>query len=802
MSGRMVGQIIGSYWGPIGSFIGGEIGNALFPSEPDGPQLDTRPQSSEYGRPLPFVYGTMPPNHLTVIWASEFTVSSEGGKGSESPTGQTAYGNFAVAICEGERSLGRIWAGPDKRLIWDGATLEGADAGAVLRFYSGTEDQLPDPLIESYEGVGNVPGYRGTAYVVFENFPLLNDGNRLPFLTIEVGADSSAAPENLGVVYVVQVLPFDDKYATFYWGTYTGVVIRYQADDTLYAHYTYDIAEWVLTFDDWFWDSARNVFVRYTAGALSYTTVDVTNGGQTLHTYSAAGGADSNPGINVVGACMQSGSYVFAAKGSTGVPERVTLYLVDPVTHTCTATYCGNLPDGEIAGPLMAPSGAAYVVGYSTGATDRASKFALSSGFSPVDLGSITQDAGYVDIDPNTSYIWSVKRDIGTGDITLTINDPATAVQIAQRVITGSTIIGIGSRPLTFIPGTPNTVLLTGTIWLATDGFRLLNATTLDDISGTDLVGGYYGTAAPMVVSYIPDTGGLISFREGGMMTFGTTADPTTLNFLQSGTFAQELDNKYLGEADGTVVPQGELLSAIVTDLSERAGLTAAQIDVTQLTDMVDGYCISSQVTVRDAILALMPAYFFDAVESEGKVKFVKRGGATAVVIPDEDVGCFESGSEPVEPLETTRRMEVELPRTMSVRYMLAASDYSPASKQAKRLIGSSGEERTLDMPLVFTDTKAQEVAEVNLHGEWVARLTYSFTLTRKYSYLEPTDPIVVYGHTMRLTKTVQADGIIKCEATHEDSNVYVPNVIVTETPPIDHGTGVTPSSETILELA
>ena len=52
---------------------------------------------------------------------------------------------------------------------------------------------------------------------------------------------------------------------------------------------------------------------------------------------------------------------------------------------------------------------------------------------------------------------------------------------------------------------------------------------------------------------------------------------------------------RYLGEADGTTHPQGQPLSEIVNILSERAGLQASQIDVAQLTDMVDGYALARQ---------------------------------------------------------------------------------------------------------------------------------------------------------------------------------------------------------------
>ncbi len=55
-----------------------------------------------------------------------------------------------------------------------------------ITFYLGTEDQLPDTLMESVEGAGNVPGYRGLAYLVFEDLPLADFANRIPNIEVEI----------------------------------------------------------------------------------------------------------------------------------------------------------------------------------------------------------------------------------------------------------------------------------------------------------------------------------------------------------------------------------------------------------------------------------------------------------------------------------------------------------------------------------------------------------------------------------------------------------------------------------------
>ncbi len=114
-----------------------------------------------------------------VIWATHLKERSSdrrvGGKGGPSVTEYSYTISFAVALCEGEISgVDRIWA--------NGELLSRGDLN--WRLYRGSEDQLPDPLIEAVEGVS--PAYRGLAYMVFEDFPLDNYGARLPQLSFEV----------------------------------------------------------------------------------------------------------------------------------------------------------------------------------------------------------------------------------------------------------------------------------------------------------------------------------------------------------------------------------------------------------------------------------------------------------------------------------------------------------------------------------------------------------------------------------------------------------------------------------------
>ena len=138
--------------------------------------------SAGEGDPIAQVYGRMRVGGH-VIWASDFQESSTttgGGKGSRSQPEVTEFSysvSLAVAVCEGEITrVGRVWA--------DGEEVAPDDLN--MRVYYGTDDQLPDPVIEAIEGAGRVPAYRGTAYVVMEDIPLAPYGNRVPQFSFEV----------------------------------------------------------------------------------------------------------------------------------------------------------------------------------------------------------------------------------------------------------------------------------------------------------------------------------------------------------------------------------------------------------------------------------------------------------------------------------------------------------------------------------------------------------------------------------------------------------------------------------------
>jgi hypothetical protein len=188
------GAALGSLFGGFGLIAGRAVGalagyaldQALFGSRRtvEGARLaDLSVQSSREGAVVPRIYGRARIAGQ-IIWATEFeeviSTEREGGKGSGGGTTVRTFSyfaNVAIGLCEGPIArIGRVWA--------DGKPFD--LSGVVHRIYTGTEDQNPDSLIEAKQEPGAAPAYRGLAYIVFEQLPLEDFGNRIPQLAFEV----------------------------------------------------------------------------------------------------------------------------------------------------------------------------------------------------------------------------------------------------------------------------------------------------------------------------------------------------------------------------------------------------------------------------------------------------------------------------------------------------------------------------------------------------------------------------------------------------------------------------------------
>ena len=186
----------------------GAIARALDNRVFEGPRLESfHLQTSRDGAPMPRVFGRVRMAGQ-VIWASRVreivTEESVGGKGGGPVQRNYSYTvSFAVGLCEGEiLGVDRIWA--------NGELM--ARSGLTVRIHNGSDTQGPDPVIAATEP-GPVPAFRGTAYIVFEDFPLDDYGARLPIINAEVVRAVSRGGRMEELVRSVNLLPGTGEFA-------------------------------------------------------------------------------------------------------------------------------------------------------------------------------------------------------------------------------------------------------------------------------------------------------------------------------------------------------------------------------------------------------------------------------------------------------------------------------------------------------------------------------------------------------------------------------------------------------------
>ena len=198
LSGALIGRT-------LGGLAGRAIDAALMPAI-EGPRVKAlHVMESREGAPMPCVYGRMRVGGQ-LIWASRFREKRRErsvGKGGPKVADYTYSVSLAVAIAEGPITrIDRVWANGEPLAL----------AGLNYRFYKGDANQLPDPLIEAIEGAGQVPAFRGTAYIVFEDLPLDAFGNRLPQLSFEVIRAGTAASGLRAQVRGVNIIPASGEF--------------------------------------------------------------------------------------------------------------------------------------------------------------------------------------------------------------------------------------------------------------------------------------------------------------------------------------------------------------------------------------------------------------------------------------------------------------------------------------------------------------------------------------------------------------------------------------------------------------
>lgn len=207
--------------------------------------------------------------------------------------------------------------------------------------------------------------------------------------------------------------------------------------------------------------------------------------------------------------------------------------------------------------------------------------------------------------------------------------------------------------------------------------------------------------------------------------------------------------------------------------------ITEADIDVSDLTQLVRGYRVSSVAAIRAGIEPLQGAWPFDVTQSGYKIVFKPRGGASVATIKSADLDARGAGSESGISITNSREMDSVLPRRVVANYLDIEREYNTGSQADERLNTDSVNTRTVDLAIVLTASEALGVVQTLLYLYWLERYDLSFSLPSSHNNLEAGDPITVEAdeatYSLRLTGVnYTQDGRLECTAKYNAPAIYV----------------------------
>lgn len=215
-------------------------------------------------------------------------------------------------------------------------------------------------------------------------------------------------------------------------------------------------------------------------------------------------------------------------------------------------------------------------------------------------------------------------------------------------------------------------------------------------------------------------------------------------------------------------------LAALVRHLCLRAGMPEDQIDVSGLWGAVEGYVISALEAPRASISTLARHFGFDAVESEGRIKFLMRGRIAGLTITPDDMVAPASAQGDV--MELTRAQETELPQALKWQVARADEDYDAAQVEARRITVDTTRIASEAFPMAVPPEEAERRCRRALMEAWVGRESAVLRLPPSRLALDPCD-VILLNHDGRLTEmrlvSIADSDLRSIDAVRQDRAVY-----------------------------
>lgn len=249
-----------------------------------------------------------------------------------------------------------------------------------------------------------------------------------------------------------------------------------------------------------------------------------------------------------------------------------------------------------------------------------------------------------------------------------------------------------------------------------------------------------------------------------------------SLRLVDSVLFLSGRAGGYMREIASVMVkPASQLvpLSHVLSQEIKRSGsITDSDIDVSLITDSLQGFKVATTSPVRNATEPLRATWPFDMIQSGYKLKAIPRGRPVSATIPDSD---FVQGVE----LTVTREMDEQIPKAVRCTYLDPSRNYDVNQQSAERAVGAAVGVSTLELPIVMGDAQAAQVCEKLLHVYLLERYQYEFGLPNSYLGLEPGDVVTLQTDEVEyearlITVNYNSDGTLKCSARANSAATYI----------------------------
>lgn len=809
IGGAVIGWSVGGPTGALYGFQAGMlIGSQIFPTELPhvyGPRLDDfTGTTSALGAPIPYLYGR---DAVTgnVIYLGPPVEQSEthesGGKGGSTTQKTTTYSytqTIAVSLAEGViGGVQRIWENGavvyDVRPQLDG---ESADAYAArvassgnyettFTFYPGSETQNADPTIESEVGLGNVPAFRGLSYIVFHNRQLKEDqGLRHPSFKFEIYKSATNDPGILRLTVTGGTAwYFQSNTLAANWERGIGVadcssdpdnyanatLIKFRLSDmveiarkdvdALYS-LVLDLAidangdVWVAHDDGVAIHDGSTLELIYNWAAPIYSSLITT------HKMPVYGSADS---VIMAFALNQSGTQLYYWTSTSTAQNYIAL-------ASSNACFCiGQHWEGMVE--VIVQSQSAAVDGLMT--IERIRFNVSLNGFGQIEIDieprtsqyMIAQlqasdiNAGYnkfVQFNNHISYLEKYDEFmIGTA---MQLNSGASKDFYFRIDYSGNIAWVTGPSEIhsaIYTGGMPDT-RITGNRFFrihATANFFELNLDN-GDVSSFDM--------APYISGHQPDEAQIYNSLTNSILAYG-----------------DGLPSMFYLERNSIESAQ---LSDIVSDVWARCGGDASDITTTDLSGIdVLGYTTTRPMPGRGAVEELRKIGFFDAIESQGKLKFVTRGKPAVRTLTSDDIGVTDSSAQSAQPaIVSAITSERELPQSVRVKYRSLDRDYENGEKISQsRFTAATVTNSDVEISTVITDTAAKNAATKLWADAWAGKASFEFALDIGHIDLDAGDALIIPFNgrniRVRIVSISDADGglIRKISAISDDDGSY-----------------------------